>query len=121
MINYNKLPERIDIDIKGNIYVQKLPMENRIGLLCPYTEELSTVCNIRCAKCAIVLEDVEVDNPLNNSLDSFRVPKRLPKLVGESHVVMRHTVLNNSIVNSIRIRRIDYIKKFQNDSIHLNR
>lgn len=77
MINYNKLPERIDIDIKGNIYVQKLPMENRIGLLCPYTEELSTVCNIRCAKCAIVLEDVEVDNPLNNSLDSFRAPKTI--------------------------------------------
>lgn len=77
MINYNKLPERIDIDIKGNIYVQKLPMDERIGLLCPYAEELSTVCNIRCAKCAIVLEDVEVDNPLNNDPGSFRAPKTI--------------------------------------------
>ena len=79
MINYDKLPERIDIDIKGNIYVQKLPMEERFGLLCPYAEELSTVCNIRCAKCAIVLEDMEADNPLNNSLDSFKAPKTITK------------------------------------------
>ena len=66
MIKYDMLPERIDIDIKGNIYVQKLPMEDRVGLLCPYAEELSTVCNIRCAKCSITLEDIKADNPLSN-------------------------------------------------------
>lgn len=63
MIKYDMLPERIDIDIKGNIYVQKLPMERRIGLLCPYAEESSTVCNIRCAKCSITLEDMQMSDP----------------------------------------------------------
>lgn len=66
MIKYDKLPERIDIDVKGNIYVQKLPMDDPIGLLCPYAEELSTICNIRCAKCSITLEEIETDNPYKN-------------------------------------------------------
>ena len=62
MIKYDMLPERIDIDVKGNIYVQKLPMEDRVGLLCPYAEESSTVCNIRCAKCSVELERVEMSD-----------------------------------------------------------
>lgn len=59
MVNYNNLPDRIDVDIKGNIYVQKLPGDDRVGLLCPYSKEQFTVCNVRCAKCSVVLDDDE--------------------------------------------------------------
>lgn len=60
MVNYNNLPDRIDIDIKGNIYVQKLPADDRVGLLCPYAKNQFAVCNVRCAKCSVELKHVEM-------------------------------------------------------------
>ena len=59
MINYDKLPERIDIDMNGNVYVQKLPMENHLRLLCPYESDRPVTCNVRCARCSIMLEGIE--------------------------------------------------------------
>ena len=61
MVNYNNLPDRIDIDIKGNIYVQKLPGDDRVGLLCPYAKNQFAVCNVRCAKCSVELKRAEMD------------------------------------------------------------
>lgn len=61
MIKYDMLSERIDIDIKGNIYVQKLPGDDRVGLLCPYAKNQFAVCNVRCAKCSVELKCTEMD------------------------------------------------------------